>query len=215
MQLTPIPEAILPQALANVRANLPDGSMALDVFDRIAATWALVPLGVDLPEHRQAGVDLARAFGIGTIDEEPAQAFSYDGHNIRTRSEAYVLIHEVGHWLVATPERRLLRDFGLGAGPETGLIAEANQHHAVDLETGIEEEALASLIGILWEVELGQPAIMAFLEQNWLEGWERPACADNFVANLDLLLERGLIGPEGRPVPPPSPIIARLHPRNT
>lgn len=209
MQLTPIPFETLPQALASVRANLPVDSMALAVFERIAATLDLVPLGVDLPAHRQAGIELARAFGIGTIDEEPAQAFSYDGRNIRTRSEAYVLIHEVGHWLVAPPERRGLIDFGLGAGPETGRIDEANRDHAVDLETGIEEEALASLIGILWEVELGQPAIMAFLEQNWLEGWERPACADNLVANLDLLLARGLIDADGRPVRPES-FLARL-----
>lgn len=204
MQLTTIPDDQLPHAIASVRAHLPPDSMALAVFERIAATLDLVPLGVDTPAHRQAGIELARRFGIGTIDEAPQDAWSYDGHSIRTRSEAYVLIHEVGHWLVAPPERRTLLDFGLGAGPESGRIAEADAQLCVDKDTQIEEEALASLIGILWEVELGQPAILAFLEQNWLEGWERPACAANLVQNLDLLYQRGLIDAAGHPIPPES-----------
>lgn len=202
MQLTPISDTDLPLAIEAVRAHLAPGTMARDVFDRIAATRDLIPLGVDTPGHRAQGVDLARRFGIGTIDEEPARAWSYDGGSIRTRSEAYVLIHEVAHWLVAPPERRRLLDFGLGAGPESGRVAEADAQLCVSKDVQIEEEALASLLGILWEVELGQPAILAFLEQNWLEGWGRPACAENLRANLDALLARGLIDAAGRPVPP-------------
>lgn len=205
MQLTPIPDDILPQALASLRAHLSPDSLALAVFERIAATLDLVPLGVDTPAHRAAGVKLAQDFGIGTIDEEPMEAFSYDGQSIRTRSEAYVLIHEVAHWLVAPPERRGMIDFGLGAGPESGRVEEANRAIAVDKDTQIEEEALSSLLGILWEVELQQPAILAFLEQNWLEGWERPAgCAGNFISHVELLHRRGLIDADGRPFRPES-----------
>ncbi|WP_114394665.1 elongation factor P hydroxylase [Oleisolibacter albus] len=204
MQLTQIPDEALPAAIETVRAKLVPGSMARRVFDRIAATRDLIPLGVDTPAHRQAGIELAHRFGIGTVDEEPQDAWSYDGTNIRTRSEAYVLIHEVGHWLVAAPARRGMLDFGLGAGPESGRKAEADAQLCVDKEEQIEEEALASLIGILWEVELGQPAILAYLEQNWMEGWDRPACAENLEANLALLLQRGLIDADGRPVPPES-----------
>ncbi len=204
MQLTPIPDTDLPQAIDTVRAHLAPGTLARAVFDRIVATRDLVPLGVDTAEHRAQGADLARRFGIGTIDEEPAQAWSYDGRSIRTRSEAYVLIHEVAHWLVATPERRRLLDFGLGAGPESGRVAEADAQLCVTKDVQIEEEALASLLGILWEVELGQPAILAFLEQNWLEGWERPACAENLRANLERLMARGLIDAAGRPIQPES-----------
>ena len=174
------------------------------VLARIAATRDLIALGVDTPGHRAAAVDLARAFGIGVIDEAPQDAFSYDGHAIRTRSEAYVLIHEVAHWLVAPPERRSLIDFGLGAGPESGRVEEANHAIAVGKEEQIREEALASLLGILWEVELAQPAILAFLEQNWLEGWERPSCAQNLTDNVDALFRAGLITADGRPIPPES-----------
>ncbi|AUN30222.1 elongation factor P hydroxylase [Niveispirillum cyanobacteriorum] len=204
MQLTTIPDHILPDALATVASHLAPESRTAQVFARIAATRDLVALGVDTPAHRAAGVNLARRFGIGVIDEEPQAAFSYDGHSIRTRSEAYVLIHEVAHWLVAPPERRGLIDFGLGAGPESGRVDEANRALAVGQDDQIREEALASLLGILWEVELGQPAILAFLEQNWLEGWERPACAENLTDNVEALFQAGLINADGRPIPPES-----------
>lgn len=204
MQLTTIPDHVLPDALAAVASHLAPESRTAKVLARIAATRDLIALGVDTPSHRDAAVDLARAFGIGVIDEEPQAAFSYDGHAIRTRSEAYVLIHEVAHWLVAPPARRSLIDFGLGAGPESGRVEEANSAIAVGKEEQIREEALASLLGILWEVELGQPAILAFLEQNWLEGWERPSCAENLADNVEALFQVGLISADGRPIPPES-----------
>lgn len=204
MQLTTIPDEILPEALASVANRLPPDSRTAKVLARIAATRALIALGVDTQAHRDAAVDLARAFGIGVIDEAPQEAFSYDGQAIRTRSEAYVLIHEVAHWLVAPPERRSLIDFGLGAGPESGRVEEANRAIAVAKEEQIREEALASLLGILWEVELDQPAILAFLEQNWLEGWDRPSCAENLADNVEALFQTGLISADGRPFAPES-----------
>ena len=86
-----------------------------------------------------------------------------------------VLVHEVAHWLIAPDDRRVLPDFGLGAGPETGRIEEANAARCVDDTVKEEEELLASLLGILFEAVLGQPAIHSFIEQNWLEAWERKA----------------------------------------
>ncbi|MFV3076286.1 elongation factor P hydroxylase [Niveispirillum fermenti] len=204
MQLTTIPHETLPEALAVLAGRLAPRSRTARVLARIAATRDLIALGVDTQAHRDAAVDLARAFGIGVIDEAPQDAFSYDGTCIRTRSEAYVLIHEVAHWLIAPPERRRLVDFGLGAGPESGRVAEADQAIAVGKEEQIREEALASLLGILWEAELAQPAILAFLEQNWLEGWERPACAENLAENVEALFAAGLIDADGRPIPPES-----------
>ncbi|MEA1676953.1 hypothetical protein [Nitrospirillum sp. BR 11163] len=203
MILTPIPLEELPAILADLRGRLTGADpLVAEVFERIAGTLDLVPLGVDTPQHRAGGIALAHRFGIETIDELPMAAYSWDGRAIRTQSESYVLIHEIGHWLVAPPERRGLVDFGLGAGPETGRVNEANAAICVDQETQIEEEALSSLIGILWEVELGQPAIMAFLEQNWLEGWDRAACIDNLADNLANLRRRGLIDANYRPIPP-------------
>ena len=54
------------------------------------------------------------------------------------------------------------------------------------------EEAEASLLGILWEVALGQPALASFLDQNWLEGLERSA-ASHFTAVLRRLRLLGVV----------------------
>ena len=53
------------------------------------------------------------------------------------------------------------------------------------------DEAEASLLGILWEASLGQPALASFLDQNWLEGLERSA-AVHFTQVFARLQRRGL-----------------------
>ena len=109
------------------------------------------------------------------------------------------MIHEVAHWLIAPSARRNLPDFGLGAGPETGRVAEADAVRCVNDIVREEEEMLASLLGILFEAALGQPAIHAFIEQNWLEAWDRPAAAGQFMRTANALFVRGLIRRDGSP----------------
>ena len=202
MNLTPIDLEILPQALATVKACLTTGTVASAAFDLIAATARNPGAAVNTPEHRRAARDLVADAGMPAIREAPAKAFSWDGVAVRTRSEASVLIHEVAHWLIAPPHRRSLPDFGLGAGPETGRVAEAEAARCVDDATKEEEELLASLLGILFEATLGQPAIHAFIEQNWLEAWERPAAAEQFRSAADMLFGRRLIDRRGLPLLP-------------
>jgi hypothetical protein len=119
---------------------------------------------------------------------------------LRSATEAYVLLHEVAHFQIAPPARRRLIDFGLGAGPETGNRTAAEC--AATIVFGLErerEEAMASLLGILWEVELGQPGLASFLDQNWLEGADRPEAAAHFAFVLGELQRRGLVDTAGRP----------------
>lgn len=202
MQLTPIPESELPSALAHFAKAVADHPVAARALARIAATRDRVAAGADLLEHRAAAVALARSFGIPVLDEAPAEAFSWDGRVLRTRSEASVIVHEVAHWLLCPAERRSLPDFGLGAGPETGEKAVADAARTADFETREREERLTSLLGILWEAALDQPAILAFLEQNWLEGWQRPGAVRAFIAAVDALHAGGFIDDEGLPVAP-------------
>lgn len=199
MILTPIAPDQLPAVLAGFAARLPREPAVRAAFERIAATWPVAAGAVDRPDHRAAAVALAQRLGIAVLDEEPARAFSWDGMRLRTRSEATVILHEIAHWQLCAPERRGLPDFGLGAGPETGLRAEADAALCVSLAQQQEEEALTSLLGILWEAALGQPAILAFLEQNWLEGHERPAAIAHFVRSVDSLRARGLLDEAGAP----------------
>jgi hypothetical protein len=57
------------------------------------------------------------------------------------------------------------------------------------------------LLGILWEVWLGQPALASFLDQNWLEGLDRSAPA-YFTAVLGELQRRRLSALDPRSAPP-------------
>jgi hypothetical protein len=198
MILTPLPAEVIPQALAAMEAGLDGHPVARAALRRIAATWPVTG-GVDTPEHRADGVALAHAHGIDTLDEPPSRSFMWDGKAIRTDVEATVIVHEVCHWLLATPERRTLIDYGLGPGPETTSIAEARRDKRLAFEDCMHEEQQTSLLGVLWETELGQPAILAFMEQNWMEHWERPGTAQFFLRHVEELFERGLIDADGRP----------------
>jgi hypothetical protein len=205
MILTPLDPATLPRVLDGFAAGLPADSVAAATFARIAATRRFCPaLKADLHAGRDKAIALARRLGIGCCDEDPAVAFSWDGLVIRTRSETSVVFHEVAHWQLAPPGRRILPDFGLGAGPETGRVTEANAAACVDAATREEEESLASLLGILWEVAHDEPALLAFAEQNWLEMYDRPGTPAHFMRCLAALETRGLIDGAGRPVIPAS-----------
>lgn len=203
MILTPIDLGELPALAETFGAHLArEAPWAMAAFARIIDSARLIAHGIDTPEQRTAAIDLARSFGMATLDEEPQAAFSWDGRVLRTRSEASVIVHEVTHYLVAPPARRHVIDFGLGAGPESGRAAEADAATCTDFATREHEETLASLLGVLWEIELGQPGILAFLEQNWLEGCHRPTAARHFARFLGLLIEAGLATADGRPCRP-------------
>lgn len=213
MILTPLKAEQLPAVLDVFDAGFAGHEPARSVFRRIKATEQFCPgCKSDLHAGRQKAVDLAMRMGLGVRDEEPAHAFSWDGRVIRTRSETSVVFHEIAHWQIAPIERRGLRDFGLGAGPETGRIAEANAAACVDNATKEHEENLASLLGILWETAHGEPAVLAFAEQNWLELYDRPHTQRHFIDCLAELMRRGLVDARGIPrwlSPPACPRISR------
>jgi hypothetical protein len=198
MILTPITPTELAETLARYQSALPEAGLERRVFDRIAASRAA--LDGDTAAWHEAAVVLANEFGMQPIPEPPQVAFSWDGSAVRTGSEPAVLLHEVAHYQLASPTRRALPDFGLGAGPETGEIAVADAACRLDGLARETEEQMASLLGILWEIELDQPAILAFQEQNWLEGAGRSGAAAFFSATLQRLRAYGVIDEDGRPL---------------
>lgn len=200
MILTPIAPRDLPAILALFEAGLPDDPCARAAFARISAAPRAALSVAGEEAVRQRIVVLAGACGIATMDEEPARAFSWDGRVIRSRSEPSVLLHEIAHWRICPAERRQLPDFGLGAGPETGRVAEADAARLADQALQEREEAMASLLGILWEAQLGLPAMAAFAEQNWLEMPDRPGTPGYFTTVIGWLRGVGLIDDQARPV---------------
>lgn len=191
MILSPIPPEHLRAALDRFAAQLdtPDASRA---FARIRVTSPERAHGGEAERHRQQALRVAAHFGIPVHPPSARPGFNWDGTALDADTEAYVILHEIAHFVLAPPERRRLVDFGLGPGPDTRERAAAESATVVPLLEREAEEAEASLLGILWEAALGQPALASFLDQNWLEGLERSAPA-HFTAVLSRLQRGGFL----------------------
>jgi hypothetical protein len=201
MILTPLAGDELRRAVEALAAQLRGPAAA--GFARIARLqWAARAEGLVAEEHRRAAIGLAERLGIPVVDADPNDGFGWDGRALASRTEAYVLLHEVAHFQLAPPARRALVEFGLGAGPETGRRDEADRAQCLFGLAREREEAEASLLGILWEAALRQPALASFLDQNWLEGAVRSSTAAHFAAVFERLLAAGHIDAEGVPRSP-------------
>jgi elongation factor P hydroxylase len=203
MLLSPLSLVALPAMLVEFGARLPRHGLALRVFGRIAASLGGV-VGPDLalsrdPLHHRQALALLAAFGIADHPGSPADGVTWDGRCVAVAMEPSVIIHEVAHYQLAPPSRRALVDFGLGAGPESGDRLRAEADRCCSVQQGDREEALASLLGVVWETELGQPAILAFVEQNWLEGGTAPRNIAHFRRVVARLARLGLIDRTARP----------------
>lgn len=199
MILTPIAPTRLPTLLARFAGRFGAGA-AGEVFRRIARPAdAGRAAGAHALAHHAEALRLAESFGMAHRPGPPGEDFSWNGEALRSGTEAYVLLHEVAHFQLAAPARRPRIDFGLGPGPETGRREEAERAATLHGLAREREEAMASLLGILWEVEFGHPALASFLDQNWLEGAERPSAAAHFETVLAALRTGGFITEDGRP----------------
>jgi len=198
MILTPIPPEALEATLERFMGLLTD-RFARAAFRRVRLTSPNRAVGQEAEQHRLAALCVARSFGMAIHTEGMACKFNWDGVALLGATEAYVILHEVAHFALAPPERRGLIEFGLGPGPDT-LDRVAAERAAIlpPLEREA-DEAAASLLGIVWEAALGQPALASFLDQNWLEGLDRSA-PEHFTAVLKTLRGRGMFSAVGAPV---------------
>lgn len=199
MILTPLAEDRLPIALARFAGSLPSGPVRT-VFGRLTNGAQAARAHAELAAKNHAdSVDLIIKFCIGFKPGAPQLDVSWDGAALRCDTEAYILLHEVAHYQLAAPVRRRQVDFGLGPGPETGDRVRAAQAQTVFGLAREREEAMASLLGILWEAEFGHPALASLLDQNWLEGAGRPGAAAHFVDIFAALAAGGFVDSAGRP----------------
>jgi hypothetical protein len=199
MILTPIDDDRLPAVLGRFAGALEDGDTRA-IFGRIARpATAARARGATAAAHRRDALRVLADFGMALRPGPPSADFSWDGHGARCDTEAYVLLHEATHFQLAAPSRRRCIDFGLGPGPETGKRAAAAREARLFGLACEREESMASLLGILWEAELGHPALASFLDQNWLEGAGGPAAAAHFREVLAALTAGGFVTAAGRP----------------
>jgi hypothetical protein len=207
MILTPI----APEALAGLLDRFSEGltdPLARRAFALIRATSAKRAQGEDAERHRQAALALARSFGMRVHAEGHPCPFNWDGKALNGGVEAYVILHEAAHFALAPPSRRLLAEFGLGPGPDTLDREAAEKAAGLSLFEREEDEALSSLLGILWEAALGQPALASFLDQNWLEGSDRNA-ARHFTSVLRALSQRRMLDADARTPAAIAPALAQ------
>ena len=174
MILTPIPRRVLGGLLDRFAAGLCD-PCARRLFDEIRATPPDRAIGPEAEKHRIEALEFARACGLTVHPSRTEYRFNWDGIALNGATEAYVILHEIAHFVLAPPERRGLVDFGLGPGPDTIDRAAADRAAVVPPLLRAADEAAASLLGIIWEARFGQPALASFLDQNWLEGVDRYA----------------------------------------
>ncbi len=191
MILTPIPRDQLAAALDRFGGGLRD-ALSRRAFGQIRATSPDRAVGAQAERHRLAALALAHRCGMAVHPPGTRCRFNWDGAALNGATEAYVILHEIAHFVLAPPERRTLVDFGLGPGPDTIDRDNAERAAVLPASAREEDEAAASLSGILWEAALGQPALASFLDQNWLEGIERSA-AGHFSRVLAGLQRRGLL----------------------
>lgn len=191
MILTPIPREQLAATLDRFAGQLDDPA-ARAAFASIRATAAQRAEGEAAESHRQEALVQALRCGMRVHPPGVRARFNWDGAALDGATEAYVILHETAHFVLAPPERRRLVDFGLGPGPDTTARAAAERAAVLPVAARDAEEAAASLLGILWEARLGQPALASFLDQNWLEGLDRSA-APHFTAVLRRLRRLGVV----------------------
>jgi hypothetical protein len=190
MILTPIPRDQLDAALDRFAAQL-DDPVTHAAFARIRATAPERASGKVAERHRHQAIMVARRFRVPVHPAGTHPPFNWDGTALDGDTEAYVILHEVAHFVLAPPERRRLIDFGLGPGPDTRERIAAEHAAVLPLLEREADETAASLLGILWEAALDQPALASFLDQNWLEGLERSA-AGHFSDVFGQLRRHGL-----------------------
>jgi hypothetical protein len=191
MMLTPIPREALRPALERFAARLSD-ALAMSVFAELRATSPDRAAEPEAEQHRLAALAWARRFGMAIYPPGAECSFNWDGVALNGATEAYVILHEVAHFVLASPERRRLIDFGLGPGPDTLERMAADNAAVLPPLARDRDEAAASLLGIVWEARLGQPALASFLDQNWLEGLDRSAPA-HFTAVVAELEQKNLL----------------------
>lgn len=112
---------------------------------------------------------LAQKLGLRLSPRNPSDSVMWNGVDIAIHglSDSNIL-HEIAHWQLSIPERRILEDYGLGPGPESG---ESPKQTVSDEESQLEEER-ASLLGIAYEAFFG----LDFQKTLYCHYWESRSC---------------------------------------
>lgn len=119
----------------------------------------------NLAKAKKRIIQVGEKLGMKFSDEDPRQSVNWTGTtaNIGNMSVSNI-IHEVAHYMVASPGNRNLVDYAQGAG------VESSKYPADQPRWPEEQEELASLLGILWEKSFGLCTEDTLRDHCWIYG---------------------------------------------
>lgn len=128
---------------------------------------------------------LAKAVGV-RLERRLKLTSRWDGHSINTNGlHTAGVVHEIAHWLLASPWRRTLPEFGLGDSSHGGMSA----RRALTYEQAKHEERLTLVIQAAAGIAMGLLPIER-LKQCMVIGWS----IEELDAVCDELRTRKLLG---------------------
>ena len=131
---------------------------------------------------------IAKKVGVVLSPRDPHDSYLWNGKNVGVGGlSASNQLHEIGHWLVASPAMRMENDFGLGPGPESGLDV------LVKEDDSMQCEELASLVGIAYEAYIGMPYEKTLMDHAWIGGGCEKEDCESFWKCIQTLQEMGLL----------------------
>lgn len=123
--------------------------------------------------------------------------FCWDGNSIACGNRDITdIVHDIAHHQCAAPSRRHLPEWGLGTSPDGTKKAAL----VIDGNTAQREEECASLLGILWERQIGSNWIGTIDMHSWI-GEGPKDCITRIAKTLRKLHKLKLVDKNGNPLP--------------
>jgi len=146
---------------------------------------------------------LLASFYIPVIEECDLYESVWDGESLRIgnlQDDTASVLHELAHFQVAKEKNRYLPEFGHGDSPDSFRRAK----QTISSKEAPWDEALSSMLGILWEKHLGYNHQNTLAEHSWYQfDYENPKNKtlknDVTVKTLNELYALGLISARGVP----------------
>lgn len=150
------------------------------------------------PQHRKV-LKVLKAIGMPFTLEKDVSASGYGWDGSLAYFKGFKVgdaMHDMAHYQCSSTRLRKLPEFGLGSGFCTEDYDGADSNHRRNEEKTQLEEEYASLLGILWERELGYNFAATLDLHSWPTGRNSKK---NFFKIMRGLSKRGLIDENARP----------------
>ena len=115
---------------------------------------------------KKAVAKLAETLAIPLRVSTKQNRYNWDGKTLFGKSISNT-VHDIAHWMVASPARRKIPEFGLGPSPDR---ESSHAPRYLNQKSSRLEEMRASLLGILLEKQIGSTWKKTWNTHNWAPG---------------------------------------------